>query len=156
MTKHSGAFPFASLTKGLTALSVLSFTTAHTAGVLPQLQQHLEEYSPHTLALVNFGLPGMPPKAYRWVDEMRQIGETFTEEGGFNHGVGGGQIYEGIADIYKFIADDTILGEERVEKRKRGTTAEDVAECIKDGIAKKKGKITDDKTLDEAWRGRWS
>ncbi|RVX70352.1 hypothetical protein B0A52_05851 [Exophiala mesophila] len=119
---------FASLTKGLTALSVLSYTTARTAGVLPHLQEHLAEYSPHTLALVNFGLPGMPPKAYRWVDEMRQIGETFSEEGGFSHGVGGGQIYDGIADVYKFIADGTALGEERVEKRKRGTTAEDVAE----------------------------
>ena len=25
----------------------------------------------------------MPPKAYRWVDEMREIAETFHTEGGF-------------------------------------------------------------------------
>jgi 3-hydroxyisobutyrate dehydrogenase-like beta-hydroxyacid dehydrogenase len=147
---------FASLTKGLTALSILSFTTAKTAGVLPELQEHLKEYSPNTLALASNGLVGMPPKAYRWVDEMRQIGETFTEDGGFGHGIGGGQIYEGIAEIYKLIADDTVLGEERVEKRKRGTTAEDVADCVKEGIARKKQKGQSDEDLDQAWRGRWS
>lgn len=147
---------FASLTKGLTALSILSFTTAQTAGVLPQLQEHLKEYSPNTLALATNGLTAMPPKAYRWVDEMRQIGETFTEDGGFGHGIGGGQIYEGIAEIYKLVTEDTVLGEERVEKRKRGTTAEDVAECVRDGIARKKQKGQSDGDLDQTWRGRWS
>lgn len=147
---------FASLTKGLTALSILSFTTAQTAGVLPQLQEHLKEYSPNTLALATNGLTAMPPKAYRWVDEMRQIGETFAEDGGFGHGGGGGQIYEGIAEIYKLVTEDTVLGEERVEKRKRGTTAEDVAECVKEGIARKKQKGQGDEDLDQAWRGRWS
>ncbi|KAK5046487.1 hypothetical protein LTR84_008290 [Exophiala bonariae] len=147
---------FASLTKGLTALSILSFTTAQTAGVLPHLQEHLKEYSPNTLALATNGLTAMPPKAYRWVDEMRQIGETFAEDGGFGHGSGGGQIYDGIADIYKFVTEETVLGEERVEKRKRGTTAEDVAECVKEGIARKKQKGQGDEDLDQAWRGRWS
>ena len=40
---------FASLTKGFTALSILSFTTAHTANVLPHLQSHLEKFSPGSL-----------------------------------------------------------------------------------------------------------
>jgi hypothetical protein len=95
----------------------------------------------------------MPPKAYRWVDEMRQIGETFTEEGGFTRDVGGASVFEGIAEIYKLVADDTVLGQERVEKRKRGTNPEDVAECIKDGITKKKSKQTN---LETTWRGNWS
>ncbi|ETI19378.1 hypothetical protein G647_09210 [Cladophialophora carrionii CBS 160.54] len=171
---------FASLTKGMTALSILSFTTAHSCGVLKELQEHLAEFSPKTLDLAEAGLVGMPPKAYRWVEEMRQINETFSEEGGFsaavlssstnghnghhnqapNHGAYNGRnlagIFEGVAEIYKLIADDTILGEERVEKRKRGTNPEDVAECVKEGIAKKKKKLADEgRDLEAAWRGSW-
>jgi len=167
---------FASLTKGLTALSILSFTTAHTCGILPELQAHLEEFSPDTLALVQRGLTGMPPKAYRWVDEMRQIGETFADEGGFNHalleeGAGpadsshhddhvgiGHAVFDGIADLYQFVADHTVLGEERAEHRKRGLDPEDVAECVKAGIAVKKQKdaVSEGQILEHAWRERWS
>lgn len=57
---------FASLTKGMTALAIQSFTTAHRLDVLGELQGHLEEYSPKTLALAKGGVTGMPPKAYRW------------------------------------------------------------------------------------------
>ena len=168
---------FASLTKGMTALSILSFTTAHTCGVLTELQEHLAEYSPKSLELAKYGLTAMPPKAYRWVEEMRQINETFTEEGGFSSAVlsshangqsepvpeilpgdsrGSGGVFESVAEIYKLIADDTVLGEERVEKRKRGTDPEDVAECIRDGIARKKKKLAGEgKDLEAAWRGTW-
>lgn len=172
---------FASLTKGMTALSILSFTTAHTCGVLKELQEHLAEFSPNSLALVKGSLVSMPPKAYRWVDEMRQINETFVEEGGFSSAVlspfhetgnNGHQhhnlapnstngknatgVFEGIAEIYNLVANDTILGEERIEKRKRGTDPEDVAECIKEGIIKKKKKLAGEEAkLDAAWRGNW-
>ncbi|KAH0841681.1 hypothetical protein AYO21_01087 [Fonsecaea monophora] len=186
---------FAALTKGMTALSILSFTTAQTCGVLKELQAHLQEFSPQLLAFAQGGLVSMPPKAYRWVEEMRQINETFAEEGGFtnavlapspsshngsdhdNHarhqspngtliggtgnGNGHGQrgtagVFEGIADVYNLIANDTVLGDERVERRKRGTNPEDVAECVRDGIAKKKRKLAGDESeLEVAWRGSW-
>ena len=74
---------FASTTKGLTAIAIQSFTTAHTLGVLDDLQAHLKDYSPNTGELAAKGLVGMPPKAYRWVDEMKEIAETFHTEGGF-------------------------------------------------------------------------
>lgn len=185
---------FASLTKGMTALSILSFTTAHTCGVLKELQEHLEEFSPKTLELARGGLVTMAPKAYRWVDEMRQINETFVDEGGFdasilsrhvndglptgshNHGNSGTPdsnnnnhpnrhnmhspgpfVFEGIADLYDLIASDTVLGEERVEKRKRGTDPEDVAECVREGIQRKRKKLRGEGSdLDLAWRGNWS
>lgn len=57
---------FASLTKGMTALAIQSFTAAHRLNVLPELQVHLEKYSPKTLALAQSGTTGMPAKAYRW------------------------------------------------------------------------------------------
>lgn len=119
---------FAALTKGLTALSILSFSTAQAEDVLPELLQHLDKYSPHTAALSRKGVTGMPPKAYRWVEEMRGIGEAFDTEG---HWQGlGGSVYDAFAEVYRTVAEETILGEERIGKRRRGTTAEDVAEIL--------------------------
>ncbi|KAJ5947789.1 Dehydrogenase multihelical [Penicillium verhagenii] len=119
---------FAALTKGLTALSILSFSTAQREDLLPELLEHLQQYSPHTAALAQSGVIAMSPKAYRWVDEMHGIGEAFDREGGWD-GVGS-SIYGGIAEIYRTIAEDTLLGQERVESRRRGTTVEDAATII--------------------------
>ncbi|KAJ5132136.1 Dehydrogenase multihelical [Penicillium atrosanguineum] len=119
---------FAALTKGLTALSILSFSTAERESLLPELLEHLDAYSPHTASLARAGVIGMSPKAYRWVDEMRGIGETFDSEGGWD-GVGA-SVYGGIAEVYRAVAEDTILGQERVEQRRRGTSVEDAASII--------------------------
>jgi hypothetical protein len=119
---------FAALTKGLTALSILSFSTAQKQSMLPELLALLEEHSPRTAALATNGVTGMSPKAYRWEDEMRGIGEAFDTEGGWD-GIGT-DVYGGFAAIYRTIAEDTILGEERVEHRVRGTTVDDAALII--------------------------
>lgn len=74
---------FASLTKGFFALAIQSFTTAHSMGVLPQLQELMEEYNAATLRIAEKGVVGMPPKAYRWVREMKEIGDTMRDDGGF-------------------------------------------------------------------------
>ena len=84
---------------------------------------------------------------------MRQIGETFSVVGGLEQGQ---KVYDGIGDIYKFVADETVLGQETTEKRKRGKQAEDVAECMKEGVRAKKRKEAGEGKLDQAWRGNWS
>lgn len=119
---------FASLTKGLTALSILSFTTAQEEDVLPHLLDHLKTYAPNIHSHVTRGVTGMPPKAYRWVDEMRGIGEGFDTEGHWD-GLGG-SIYNAFAEIYRTVAEDTVLGEEKVQQRKRGTTVLDIADIM--------------------------
>ena len=144
---------FASLTKGFTALSILSFTTAQSSGCLPQLRAHLEKFTPNALKQAEKGLTGMPPKAYRWVEEMRQIGSTFTTEGGFESGE---KLFNSVAEIYKTVAEDTVLGEERSEHRKRGRSAEDVAECVREGIKRKREKGNGKEKLEMAWRSSWS
>lgn len=144
---------FASLSKGFSALAILSYTTAATCGVLPELQAHLDEFAPGVRQRAEGGLTAMPPKAYRWVDEMREIGQTFSSSGGLS---AGGNVFDGISELYRFVAEDTALGAEKVGKRKRGTTAEDVAEAIEEGIQKKmhKGEPKEEK-LELAWRGSW-
>ena len=127
----------------------------------------------------------MPPKAYRWVDEMREIangfeaagwGESSSEEvndddddDGFSNtnetpkkpdddGTGTvdveadqksfediipllrstSKIFQGIADVYKFVSEATVLGDEITENRKRGRDVWDVAECLKEGLERGK------------------
>lgn len=124
---------FASTTKGLTAIAIQSYTTAQTLGVLPELQSHLKKFSPNTLGFVGKSLTAMPPKAYRWVEEMRQIAGTFHEDGGFDR-----TMFDGVAEVYRTVAEDTELGWEKIEDRKRGKTAEDVADCMVEGIKERK------------------
>lgn len=119
---------FASLTKGMTALSLLSFATAQSESVLPELLAHLDEYSPKTAALATAGATHMAPKAYRWVEEMRAIGEAFDTEGHWD-GLGS-SVYGAFAEVYRKVAEDTVLGEEKIGRRQRGQSAEDVAEIL--------------------------
>lgn len=129
---------FASMTKGLTAIAIQAFTTAHTLGVHDELVWQLEQNSPKTGQLAAGGLTGMPPKAYRWVAEMQQIAATMREEGNFE----GITMFDEVAKIYEIIADETLLGEEKTESRKRGKTTEDVAELTREGLVKRAKKDT--------------
>jgi hypothetical protein len=148
---------FASLSKGFTALSILSYTSAHMAGVLTELQDELQTFNPDMKRVAESGLTRMPPKAYRWVEEMRQIGETFAEEGGFGPGLGGQDMFNGVAEVYDFVARDTVLGSERTEARKRGRTAEDVAVAVGEGIRKRRKRETaGQEELKLQWKSSWS
>ncbi|CAD0113168.1 unnamed protein product [Aureobasidium uvarum] len=129
---------FAALTKGFTGLAIQSFTTAHRLGVLPELQQHLQQYSPKTFDMANASMPRMPPKAYRWVREMEEINATLAEDGGFEDQE---SIFSGIAKTYELVAHGTDLGQEKTESRNRGKTAEDVALLISEGIDRRKQKM---------------
>ncbi|KAI4730791.1 6-phosphogluconate dehydrogenase C-terminal domain-like protein [Aureobasidium sp. EXF-10728] len=128
---------FAALTKGFTGLAIQSYTTAHRLGVLPELQQHLQQYSPKTFDLAQAWMPGMPPKAYRWVREMEEINATLAEDGGFEDEE---SIFGGIARTYELVAHGTDLGQEKTERRNRGKTAEDVALLMSEGIDGRKQK----------------
>ncbi|KAL7935032.1 6-phosphogluconate dehydrogenase [Trichoderma chlorosporum] len=126
---------FASITKGFTALVTQSFTTAHRLGVVDELKLELNQMVPAMLTRGERGVPGMPPKAYRWVREMEEISKTFHEEGGWDR-----TVFEGIAGVYKAVAEDGILGQEKIGKRKRGTSLEDVATVMAEGLEMKKKK----------------
>jgi Domain of unknown function (DUF1932) len=130
---------FAGTTKGFIALCIQSFTTAQSLGVLPNLLEEMEARLPSQLKSARGGLTAMPPKAYRWVKEMEEIAMCHSDEGGFE-GDGKG-IFDGVAEVYRSVADETVLGEEKTERRKRGLTVEDVAECMGEGLMKKRKKI---------------
>lgn len=75
---------FASMTKGVFALAIQSFVTADSMGVFPELKYYMGKHNPGTLEIVNKGIVGVPPKAWRWINEMQQIGAMMKDEGGFS------------------------------------------------------------------------
>ena len=46
-----------------------------------------------------------------------------------------------IAKVYKSVAEDTVLGEEKTERRERGKTLEDVSVAMGEGLLAKKRKV---------------
>ncbi len=73
-------------------------------------------------------VPGMPPKAYRWIGEMEEIARTFSDLGLPP------QMPHGAASLYRFI-EGTELGKETPEQRQRGQTLEDVIAILAAALA---------------------
>ena len=95
----------------------------------------MQTHIPATLKTAEKGVIGMAPKAYRWVREMEEIAATHHEEGGFAP-----DLFNGVAGVYEAVTEDTVLGQEQIGKRKRGTTAEDMAAAVADGLDKRRKK----------------
>lgn len=127
---------FAAMSKGFTALATQAFTTAHKLGVADALRGQLAQLNPGALAAAEKGVPSMIPKAYRWVREMEEIASTMSDDGGWDR-----ELFDGVAGVYRAIAEDGVLKAERTGKRSRGTSVDDVAELLADGLEKKKKKM---------------
>lgn len=123
---------YASLTKGFTALAIQSWSTAAALGVVDELREEMRDGNAAGESRAAKGLVGMAPKSGRWVAEMQEIGKTFREEGGWGHEATGSNVFEEIAEVYRYIAEETDLGKEVSGNRVRGKTAEDVLETIKE------------------------
>jgi 3-hydroxyisobutyrate dehydrogenase-like beta-hydroxyacid dehydrogenase len=90
---------YAGLTKGLVALGAAMIAAAQRSGVSEALRAELGESQTAILAQLTRGVPGMFPKAYRWVAELEEIGRFAGPEPE-------GEIYSGIARLYERIAAD--------------------------------------------------
>jgi len=116
---------YASVTKGFTAL----LTEALVAGQAMDLQEALlaEFQELPYFASGKRSVIGMPPKAYRWVGEMTEIGRTFSDLGLPP------QMPEGAAAVYHFI-EGTILGAETPELRQHGQTLAEIMAILADAL----------------------
>lgn len=104
---------FAALSKGFTALALQSFSTADSLGVYDELQDYLAEYNAAAGERARKSVVGCVPKAYRWVEEMNQIGECFAAEGGWEERA---RVFREIAGVYAGLAD--VVEKEGAEKMK--------------------------------------
>ena len=64
---------YGGITKGFTAVAAMQMLGAARAGVADALHAELAESQPQLLAWFDKQVPGMIPKAYRWVAEMEEI-----------------------------------------------------------------------------------
>jgi Domain of unknown function (DUF1932)/NADP oxidoreductase coenzyme F420-dependent len=87
---------YAALTKGLSALLTESVVAAEAYGVAGALREELADSQPQFLAGAR-GLPGVVPKAYRWVAEMEEIAATFEQVGLTP------RMLLGAADVYRLV-----------------------------------------------------
>ncbi|KAH4041874.1 hypothetical protein HBI56_005310 [Parastagonospora nodorum] len=93
---------FAALSKGFTALALQSFTTATSLGVYDELQYYLGVYNPGAGEKGRKAVVGCTGKAYRWVEEMNQIGECFAADGGWEAQA---KVFTEIAGVFQGLAD---------------------------------------------------
>ncbi len=91
---------YAGLTKGFTALCATMLGAAEREGIASAMRTELARSQPNFLKHLDRFLPAMRPKAYRFVDEMRQIAEFVGSPDD------GATIYEGAALLYQRIADE--------------------------------------------------
>src|SRR5262249_19161294 len=91
---------YAGITKGLTALGSAMLLAATRAGAADALRRELADSQPALFAWLSRQVPGMYPKAYRWVAEMEEIAD-FVQEDGAARG-----IFEGAAELYERLAAD--------------------------------------------------
>jgi putative dehydrogenase len=87
---------YAGLTKGLSALLTESAVAADAYGVAEALRAELADSQPQFLAGAT-RLPGVVPKAYRWVAEMEEIAATFEQVGLTP------RMLLGAADVYRLV-----------------------------------------------------
>lgn len=90
---------FAGVTKGVTAICSAMVLAASRAGAAEALHRELEASRPQFLRWAERQVPPMFQKAYRWVEEMQQIGE-FSEDPAVR------QIFAGISQLYGDLAAD--------------------------------------------------
>jgi putative dehydrogenase len=90
---------YAGISKGMTALGTAMMLAATRAGVAEALAAELASSQPGLLKMFRRGVPGMFPKAYRWVAEMEEIAD-------FSGDAATSQIYRGVADLYRRLAAD--------------------------------------------------
>jgi 3-hydroxyisobutyrate dehydrogenase-like beta-hydroxyacid dehydrogenase len=93
---------FAALSKGFTALALQSFTTASSLGVYNELQDYLAVYNTGAGEKARKAVVACTGKAYRWVEEMNQIGECFAGEGGWEERA---NVFREIAGVFQGLAD---------------------------------------------------
>lgn len=117
---------YGAVTKGMIALGAEMMVAAQRLGVADMVDAEMAESRREIRDWLLASIPPMPPKAYRWVPEAREIAATFNQAGVTP------RTMLGAADMYEFIAA-TPLGAEspeaaRAEKRSAKTVVSALAQ----------------------------
>jgi 3-hydroxyisobutyrate dehydrogenase-like beta-hydroxyacid dehydrogenase len=110
---------YAALTKGLSALGTELLLAAERMGLSEALFDELASSQAAQLKWLESSVPGMPPKARRWVSEMLEIAATL-EGLGLSPGY-----HRAASELFAWVGQ-TELGQERPESRDRSRTLRQV------------------------------
>ena len=91
---------YGAMAKGLTGLTAAMLLAAERHGIGAALHAELSRSQPQLLTRAERLLPDMYPKAWRWVDEMRQIADFLGPDRPE------AEIWQGLAAFYQALADD--------------------------------------------------
>lgn len=121
---------YASLTKGLTALSTELLTAAELLGVSDALAEEFQLSQAALYERMERGLPGMPTKAKRWIGEMEEISDTFADVGLTPN------IMAGAADMYRLVSS-THLADLSPEARDQFPTLRELISILAEHSSKR-------------------
>jgi len=114
---------FAGLNKGTQLLWLEILMAAQHLGVADLLERQLRQSLGDMFDWSLGQFPAMPPKAYRWAPEMREISKTLASAGVGPH------VFQGAAEICQFVAA-TPLGQETPETRDRRRDGKAVVQAL--------------------------
>ena len=120
---------YASLTKGSLALGMELLMAARKLGVEQALEAELKASQGEMYESLLNRCASMPPKAYRWVPEMKEIAKTFKDVGLTPN------ILQGASDMYEFIAETPLGRESPEDARKQARSGQDIVRGLADGTA---------------------
>jgi 3-hydroxyisobutyrate dehydrogenase-like beta-hydroxyacid dehydrogenase len=118
---------YAALTKGISALSTELLVAAWQMGFYDALVEEFQFSQAERYASMERGLPIIPTKARRWVGEMEEIAKTFGDLGLTP------KIYQGAADIYRFVSESS-LADETPETLDRNRTVAQMIEILSERL----------------------
>ena len=114
---------YAAMTKGSWALYTQLLMAAELMGLTEPLLAEFQSGQQAVLQRMERTIPTVPPRSRRWVSEMEEIRDTFAELGMTP------QIFEGVAEMYRFIGG-TPLGKKFPESRDRDRTFTETIEQL--------------------------
>jgi 3-hydroxyisobutyrate dehydrogenase-like beta-hydroxyacid dehydrogenase len=123
---------YGAITKGSVALLSELLIAARRLGVEAPLDEELRGSQSAMREWILRNLPSMPPKAYRWVPETREIAATF-EAAGLTP-----LMLQGAAEMYEAIAASAIGRESPEEARTRARSGTDVIAALDAGLSQSK------------------
>lgn len=91
---------YGGITKGVTALAAAMMLAADRCGAAPALRAEMARSLPFMLSWFETQVPGMFPKAYRWVAEMQEVSEFLADD------PQSAAIYAAVAQLYARLAED--------------------------------------------------
>jgi L-threonate 2-dehydrogenase len=128
---HASAFKmcYAGITKGLWALATENLVACRALGIEEPFMAEFQESQSALLGMFSKNIPGIPPKALRWIPEMEEIAATFQSVGLTP------RMLEGAADMYRLMQSSP-LGAETPDNRTRGTDLPDVVKVMAEALKK--------------------